>query len=228
MADAEKQVTELTSKLKLVSVSDITYEEVKGYKSKGRPKKDEEKVTVSVIVIANAQIDTEAVKDTVEKATYYVLCTNDTERRWTMSDLLSTYKKQSVVERNWKYLKDRKILVGALFLESPSRINALMWLMTLALLIFSATEYLMRKKMAENKLSIPSPDHRTELTRPSMMRVYQYLSNSSICLTYIPGSEFVKLTGVPKDMQKILLSMGEEWCRYYVSSTYKAFICTEI
>lgn len=78
MADAEKQVTELTSKLKLVSVSDITYEEVKGYKSKGRPKKDEEKVTVSVIVRANAQIDTEAVKDTEEKATYYVLCTNDT------------------------------------------------------------------------------------------------------------------------------------------------------
>ena len=78
MADAEKQVTELTSKLKLVSVSDITYEEVKGYKSKGRHKKDEEKVTVSVIVRANAQIDTEAVKDTVEKATYYVLCTNDT------------------------------------------------------------------------------------------------------------------------------------------------------
>lgn len=76
MADAEKQVTELTSKLKLVSVSDISYEEVKWYK--GRPKKDEEKVTVSVIVRANAQIDTEAVKDTVEKATYYVLCTNDT------------------------------------------------------------------------------------------------------------------------------------------------------
>lgn len=228
MADAEKQVTELTSKLKLVSVSDITYEEVKGYKSKGRPKKDKEKVTVSVIVRANAKIDTEAVKDTVEKATYYVIRTNDTERRWTMIDLLSTYKKQSVVERNWKYLKDRKILVGSQFLESPSRINALMWLMTLALLIFSATEYLMRKKMAENKLSIPSPDHRTELTRPSMMRVYQYLSNSSICLTYISGSEFVKLTRVPKDMQKILLSMCEEWCRYYVSSNYKAFICTEV
>ncbi|NLK85273.1 MAG: hypothetical protein GX278_04900 [Aeromonadales bacterium] len=85
-----------------------------------------------------------------------------------MSDLLSTYKKQSVVERNWKYLKDRKILVGALFLESSSRINAMMWLMTLALLIFSATEYLMRKKMAENKSSIPTPDHRTERTRSSM------------------------------------------------------------
>ena len=131
-----------------------------------------------------------------------------------MRDLISRYKKQSVVERNRKYLKDRKILVGALFLESPSRINALMWIMTLALLIFSATEYMMRKKMEENKLSIPSPDHKTELTKPSMMRVYQYLSNLSICLTYAPGTEFVKLTGVPIDMQKILLSMVEEWCRY--------------
>ena len=200
MADAEKQVTELTSKLKLVSVSDITYEEVKGYKSKGRPKKDEEKVTVSVVVRANAQIDTEAVKDTVEKATYYVLCTNDTERRWTMSDLLSTYKKQSVVERNWKYLKDRKILVGALFLESPSRINALMWLMILALLIYSATEYLMRKKMEDQRVTVPTPDHKNELSRPSLMRVYQYLANSNISLTYSPGTEFVRLTGVPLDM----------------------------
>lgn len=58
----KKQVTELTSKLKLVSVRDIIFEEVKGYKCKGRPKKDEEKVTVSVIVRANVQIDTEAEK----------------------------------------------------------------------------------------------------------------------------------------------------------------------
>ena len=137
MADAEKQVEELTSRLKLVSVSDITYEEIKGYKGKGRPKKDEEKFTVSVIVRANAQIDRESVKNTVEKSTYYVICTNDTKRKWTMRDLISRYKKQSVVERNRKYLKDRKILLGALFLESPSCINALMWIMTLALLIFS-------------------------------------------------------------------------------------------
>ena len=228
MADAEKQVEELTSRLKLVSVSDITYEEIKGYKGKGRPKKDEEKVTVSVIVRANAQIDRESVKNTVEKSTYYVICTNDTKRKWTMRDLISRYKKQSVVERNRKYLKDRKILLGALFLESPSCINALMWIMTLALLIFSATEYLMRKKMEENKLSIPSPDHKTELTKPSMMRVYQYLSNLSICLMYTFGTEFVKLTGGPIDMQKILLSMGEECCRYYISSTYKDFICADL
>lgn len=57
-----------------------------------------------------------------------------------MKELLSVYKMQSVVERKWRCLKDKRLLVNTLYLESPSRINALMWVMTLALLIFSATE----------------------------------------------------------------------------------------
>lgn len=35
--------------------------------------------------------------------------------------------------------------------------------MTLALLIYSATEYLMRKKMEEQRLTVPTPDHKNEL-----------------------------------------------------------------
>ena len=127
-----------------------------------------------------------------------------------MKELLSIYKKQSVVERKWRCLKDKRLLVNTLYLESPSRINALMWIMTLALLIYSATEYLMRKKMEEQRLTDPTTDHKNELSRPPLMRVYQYLANSNISLTYSPGTEFVRLTGVPLDMQQILLSMGEE------------------
>lgn len=145
-----------------------------------------------------------------------------------MKELLSIYKKQSVVERNWRSLKDKRLLVNTLYLESPSRINALMWVMTLALLIFSATEYLMRKKMEEQRLTVPTPDHKNELSRPSLMRVYQYLANSNISLTYSPGTEFVRLTGVPLDMQQILLSMGEEWCRYYISDTYRPYIASAV
>ena len=57
-------------------------------------------------------------------------------------------------------VKDKRLLVNTLHLESPSRINALMWVMTLALLIYSATEYLMRKKMEEQRLTVPTPDHK--------------------------------------------------------------------
>jgi len=60
------------------------------------------------------------------------------------------------------------------------------------------------------------------------MRVYQYLANSNISLTYSLGTEFVRLTGVPLDMQQILLSMGEEWCRYYISDTYRPYIASAV
>ena len=221
-----KCIDDITAKLKLVSISDITYEEVKGHKGRGKHKKDEKPITIAVKVHAVASINSEAVKAAVENSTYYVICTNDTERKWTIKELLSIYKKQSVVERKWRCLKDKRLLVNTLYLESPSRINALMWVMTLALLIFSATEYLMRKKMEEQRLTVPTPDHKNELSRPSWMRVYQYLANSNISLTYSPGTEFVRLTGVPLDMQQILLSMGEEWCRSYISDTYRPYIAS--
>ena len=97
--------------------------------------------------------------------------------------------------------------------------------MTLALLIYSATEYLKRKKMEEQRLTVSTPDHKNVLSRPSLMRVYQYLANSNISLTYTPSTEFVRLTGVPLDMP-ILLSMGEEWCRCYISDTYRPYIAS--
>lgn len=51
--------------------------------------------------------------------------------------------------------------------------------------------------MEEQRLTVLTPDHKNELSRPSLMRVYQYLANSNISLTYSPGTEFVRLTGVP-------------------------------
>ena len=82
------------------------------------------------------------------------------------------------------------------------------------------------KEDGRAKTTVPTPDHKNELSRPSLMRVYQYFANSNISLTYSHGTEFVRLTGVPLDMQQILLSMEEEWCRYYISDTYRPYIAS--
>ena len=142
-----------------------------------------------------------------------------------MAELIGVYKKQSVVERNWRCLKDKKILINAIYLELPSRINALMWVMTTALLIYTATEYLMRKKMKENNLSIPSPDHSAQLEKPSLMRLYQFMANSVIVLQCNRSSGTVSVQGLPMEVKLLLLAMGDEWCRYYLKSYYqdKAF-----
>ena len=54
-----KCIDDITAKLKLVSISDITYEEVKGHKGRGKPKKDENPVTIAVKVHAVASINSE-------------------------------------------------------------------------------------------------------------------------------------------------------------------------
>ena len=88
-----------------------------------------------------------------------------------------------------------------------------MWIMTTALLIYTATEYLMRKKMQEQKLTIPSPDHKVQLEKPSLMRLYQYSTGK------------VSVLGLPTEVKLVLIAMGDEWCRYYLKSYYqdKAF-----
>ena len=226
-ADAELAVKKIVDKLKLVKISkdDIGYEEVQKYSHKGRHSKDEQKETVAVKVIAEACLDEDAIEQKIKEDTYYVICTNDLDRKWTMAELIGVYKKQSVVERNWRCLKDKKLLINAIYLELPSRINALMWIMTTALLIYTATEYLMRKKMKEQRLSIPSPDHKKELEKPSLMRLYQYMGNSVIMLSCDRSTGKVSVLGLPTEVKLILIAMGDEWCQYYLKSYYqdKAF-----
>ncbi|WP_295355552.1 hypothetical protein, partial [uncultured Succinivibrio sp.] len=88
-ADAEQELKKTTAKLKLVKLTDagISYEEVQKYTHKGRHGKDEQKVTVAVKVRAEVELDDTAIEQKIKEDTYYVICTNDVERNWTMAEL---------------------------------------------------------------------------------------------------------------------------------------------
>ena len=90
----------------------------------------------------------------------YVIATNDLERNWTMGELLSTYRRQSVIERCWRCCKNPKMMVDAIYLQKPSRIDALLWLMEIALLVYAALEYRVRKVMKEKGLKLTGSEHR--------------------------------------------------------------------
>ena len=98
-----------------------------------------------VKVIAEAAIDEEELKQAVTQELRYVIATTDTKRQWSMAELLSTYHRQSAIERMWRVSKDPKILINAIYLKKPSRITALIWLLAVALLVFAATEYKLRQ-----------------------------------------------------------------------------------
>lgn len=138
--DAEKRVAELEEKLKFCVISNVQYEKIIGYDRRGHPGNGDKVRIKAVKVTADASISNELVEEAVKRETYYVICTNDTGCKWTMLALLAIYKRQSVVERSWRCLKDRRVLVSAILIQLPNRICALMWVMSIALLIYAATD----------------------------------------------------------------------------------------
>ena len=140
-----------------------------------------------------------------------------------MAELLSTYKRQSTIERMWKISKDPKILLNALYLKAPRRIQALMWVLSIALLVFAATEYLMKKAMKDNSIKIPSPDHRMDLAVPTLLRFKQYVDNSHISLLFSSETQTFKVVGITDVFAKVITAMGQDWVRYYVPQTYRNF-----
>lgn len=220
--DAKKAVDELKKKCHYCEISGVEYEEVYKNAKKGRPAADKEaeKILVAVKVTANVTINEKEVARTLEKEMMYVIVTNDTERDWSMGELLSTYKRNSVIERNWRCCKNPKFFVDAIYLKSPSRIDALLWLMSLALLVYAAMEYKIRKVMKENNLEIPSIVRGRVEKQPTMLRFLQYVGNCRINVFKI-GEGPVYISNLEPVLQKILIGLGSTWCEYFCSKNYE-------
>ena len=91
-----------------------------------------------------------AKQDAEVQSGYFVLSTNDLSKNFSLNEILSTYKSQQSVERGFRFLKSPDFLVSSFFLKKTERIEALLMVMTLCLLIYSAIEHKVRKKLKEN------------------------------------------------------------------------------
>lgn len=248
-ADAEKNLEKLIKTCRLCAVENIRFEEVKKHTGRGRPKAGAEQKTVAVKVIAEAVISSEAVERQLTQEVRYVLATTDTERCWKMSDLSAIYKRQSRVEGLWKLSKDPGIMLNAIFLKKPERIQALMWVMSMALLVYAVTEVRMRqaaqqagisevdlveenkkgstrkqKKLPAGKSKLPAKADSQAKPQPkqvlTLRRFKQYTDNCHISVMTI--GEYVAITGLTEPFRQIISLMGPEWSRFYLNETYMA------
>lgn len=151
----------------------------------------------------------------------YVIVTTDTERNWTMAELLGVYKRQSVIERSWRVCKDPRFFVDSIYLKKPSRIDALLWLMSLALLVYSALEYYLRRTMREHQLSIKNLEGKGRNERPTLMRFFQYVFNNNLSIVGAPHTDILQIPWFNEDLQNIIRCMGPEWTRYFNKGTYR-------
>ena len=95
--------------------------------------------------------------------------------------LLSTYKDQGYVERNFGFLKDTAI-VNSLFLKSPERLEALGLVLVLSLLVWRLMERTMRLSLKREGSTILGWDKR-QTSRPTSFMMTTYFSSVLVLQT---------------------------------------------
>jgi transposase len=88
--------------------------------------------------------------------------------------LLTIYKDQHMVERNFAFLKD-PVFVNALFLKSPRRIEALGLVLILALLVWRLMERTMRLTLAATKSKVTGWEKRQTSRPTSLMLTTKFI-----------------------------------------------------
>lgn len=137
----------------------------------GWPRRDAAPPTRTVyrVQITWGPRDEAAVQTELERRSTFVLITTLPADRYDARALLAEYKGQTSVEQRFRFLKD-PAFVDAVFLKKPERIEALGYVMLMALLLFSAIE----RRVRQHPDPLPTPS-RGRLARPTGYEVLRHL-----------------------------------------------------
>ena len=170
--DAMRESQKFNKKLKYHQAK-VEIEEVLQYKNKGRPKKGELPNVIGYKisgVIINKENEIEKAR---RRKGRFVLATNEICRENLPDDeLLKEYKEQSKTESGFRFIKDDAFEVSSIFLKKPSRISALMMVMTLCLMVYSVAQHKLRDSIKDIDLNEFDPEKKLTKT-PTMKRVFK-------------------------------------------------------
>lgn len=150
--DAEQNVLKLKKTLRYCRISEPEYKEELGYEKKGRPSKDTPKIVVSCGVKAEATIDQNAVNEAVKKKLIYVLAAVNTDL--SEKEIYETYHNQSDIEGIWRDMKSVSVTVDSLFVKKPERIQALICILSLAVIISRKIESAVREAIEKHNIRL--------------------------------------------------------------------------
>lgn len=173
--------------------------------AKGRPKADGSRRIVRSTYRFKLRVDLreEDLERARKEAGCFVLITNEPfEEDGGMSsfELLRLYKEQHSIEQNFGFLKD-PVIVNALFLKSPERIEALGLILVLALMVWRLMERTMRLSLRETGSKITGWDKKPTSRPTAFMMTTKF---ASIIVLRIAGE---------RRLGNALLSVQEDYLR---------------
>ena len=215
--DAEKHLKKFVKTLKYTDLADATVIEVQKHPTVGRPKKDTQPTTVGYQIIGAISPSLEKHQELEKSKGFFILATNDIDNQnFPADEVLKTYKSQQSVERGFRFLKSPDFLVSSFFLKKPERIEALLMVMTLCLLIYSALEYKVRQKLRETGEHFPN-----QLRKPSQNPTTRWIFFCFLGLhVVLLNGQKRQVTNLKEKHRMILRCLGPPYQRFYYSERW--------
>lgn len=156
-------------------------EEKKEKRPRGNPGKNPKPPKIESIWHLRIRIEGEdavAVESLRHEEECFVLITCISESELDGAGVLRQYKDQSIVEVQFRLLKEPS-LASAIFIKTPERINALVMLLNISLLIRALIQYKVRKSVTDSQEELPRIgwDNR-KLENPTIKFVLEALQNN--------------------------------------------------
>jgi len=149
----------------------------------------------------------------LKKKSLFILATNELDKETLPAkELLRGYKGQVRVERGFRFLKEPWFMASSIYLQDEKRIMALLMVMTLCLLVYSALEWRIRKGLQAEGLAFP--DQKGNPTqRPTARWVFQAFHGIHLLFD---GSREIVLN-MEERHNRIVTVLGHRYEKLYAS-----------
>lgn len=192
--------------------AEFTVEPREHYNKPGKPAKGAKPDRVDYHLRGSISDDHDAQSQYACKLGRFVLGSNDTgNSELTAQVMLDTYKEQNGVEKCFRFTKSDEFQLDGIYLKLPSRIDALMMVMTLSLMVYNSAEYQMRETMNERGITLPNQKKKQTAT-PTLRWVFQMMQGVySLNMAGTP----THVSGVNEKKEKIIRLFGKVACEIY-------------
>ncbi len=211
--DAEKEITCLKKKARFHTLEEVSVESLVHHEKPGRPSMDDASKKYvyrlrGTFVPKSGVIETE-----IAHRACFVLATT-VGHEVSPDEILRHYKGQDCVEKGFAFLKHPSFFASSLFLKKESRIQALLVVMTLALLVYSIGQRRLRSALKTLNETLPNQINRPT-KRPTLRWIFQILDGISVVTVSINNVTRTLLDGMTSLRKKILAFFGHEVAQIY-------------
>jgi transposase len=197
----------LTKYLEYSIEKKISYKKV--YKGRGSHSEESSyrRVRTSTLILKYERLSTE-IESFNTLAGWRLYVTNATSKRLSLTEAVSAYKEQWQPEQGFHRFKKGRLSALPIYFRDEEKIKGLMFLLTIALRVFTLMEFVVRRQLHQSQSSLAglyegNPKRTTD--RPTAEKMLRAFSNITL---YIHRDDSIEISGLNLVQQQILRLMN--------------------